>query len=61
MAFLKVWWRDWNEGCMDELDLQTVLTALSVLSLGVGIGNAPKDVRSSCFFSRSDFLYWWLK
>lgn len=42
MAFLKVWWRDWNEGCMDELDLQTVLTALSVLSLGVGIGNALK-------------------
>lgn len=42
MVFLRVWWRDWNERCIDDLDLRTILTALSILPLGFGIGNAPK-------------------
>lgn len=51
MAFLRVWWRDGNEGCIDELDLRTILTALSALSLGVGIGNALKMPGVLVFFA----------
>lgn len=34
MAYSRAWWRDGNEGFIDDLDLRTKLTALGVLSLG---------------------------
>lgn len=37
MAYSRAWWRDGNEGFIDDLDLRTELTALGVLSLVLGV------------------------
>lgn len=51
MAFLRVWWTEWNEICTDDLDLRTILTSLSILSLRVGIVNELKMSGVLVFFT----------
>lgn len=52
MAYSRAWWRDGNEVFTDDLDLWTMMTVLSVLSLG------PKGARRFCLVSLSNFWYW---